>query len=62
MMEPVEEKIENLEEEINAIDIELGTLKDEEKSLAQELMNAQGSHIGIFQVLVAVQLELDELL
>ena len=59
---PVEEKITKLEEEMNTTDVELGTLKDEEKSLAQDLTNAQESHIGVVQVLEALQLELDGLL
>jgi len=62
VIEPAEEKIKKLEEEMNTIDTELGTLKDEEKSLAQDLINAQGSHIGVVQVLEALQLELDGLL
>lgn len=62
IMKPVEEKIKSLEKKMNVIESELMALKGEEKSLVQDLEDAQGSHVGIVQVLKALQSELNGLL
>ena len=61
-MKPVGEKVNGLEDEINLIDSQLNSLKEEEKSLAQELEYAQESHFGVVQVIEALQSELNGLL
>jgi len=58
--EPVEEKVNCLENEMKVIDGQLGALKEEEKSLSQDLEFAQESHFGVVQVIEALQYELDE--
>ena len=44
---PVEEKVEFLEDEMKLIDGQLNALKEEEKSLAQDLEYALGSHFVV---------------
>jgi len=56
---PVEEKVKFLEDEMKLINGKLCALKEEEKSLAQELEYAQESHFGVVQVIEALQSELD---
>ncbi len=62
IMEPVEEKIKSFEKKMNVIESELMALKEEEKSVVIDLEDAQTSHIGVVQVLKALQSELNELL
>ena len=62
IMEPMEEKIKSLEDEISVIDRELFAMKEEEKNLAQDLDDAQNSQLGIVQVLESLKSELDGLL
>jgi len=62
LMKPLEEKVKYFEGAMDVLDIEIGALKEEEKSLAQDVEEAQSSHFGIVQVLDALQFELDGLL
>jgi len=62
LMQSSEEEVECLEDEMKVIDGELGALKEEEKSLDQNLENSRGSHFEVVQVLEALQSELDGLL
>ena len=62
LMKPLEEKVKYLEGAIDVLNTEIGALKEEEKSLAQDVEVAESSHFGTVQVLGALQLELDGLL
>jgi len=62
LMKPLEEKVKYLEGGMDVLDIELKALKEEEKSLAQDVEEAQSSHFAIVQVLNALQFELDGLI
>ena len=46
LMETLERKVKCLEEKMKLIDCELRALKEEEKSLSQDLEEAQSSHFG----------------
>lgn len=46
-LEPFEEKIKSLKKKIDVIDRELNALKEEEKSLDEDLENALGSHFVV---------------
>jgi len=59
LMKPLEGKAKYLEGAMDVLDIEIGALKEEEKSLAQDVEEAQSSHFGIVQVLNALQFELN---
>ena len=59
LMKPLEEKVKYLEGAMDVLDIEIGALKEEEKSLAQDVEEAQSSHFGIVQVLNALQFGLN---
>jgi len=58
-MEPVGEKVNCSEDDINLIDGQLNSLKEEEKNLAEDVEYAQESHFGVVQVIEALQNELD---
>jgi len=62
LMKPLEGEVVYLEGAMDVLDIEFKALKEEEKSLAQDVEEAQSSHFGIVQVLNALQFELDGLL
>ena len=57
--EPVEEQVNCLEDEMKVIDGQLNALIVEEKRLAQDLECAKDSHLGVVQVIEALQYELD---
>jgi len=58
-MKSVEEKVKFVDDEMKLMDGQLNALKEEEKSLAQDLEYALESHFGVVQVLEALQSELD---
>ncbi len=62
LTKPLEGKINYLEGAMDALYIEIRALKEEEKSLDQDVEEAQSSHFGIVQVLDSLQFELDGLL
>lgn len=62
IMKPMEEKIKSFEKKMNVIESELMALKEEERNIVIDLEDAQASHIGVVQVLKALQSELNELL
>jgi len=62
LKQSLEEEIKCLEDEIKLTDVELQALKEEGKSLDQNLEDARSSHFGVVQVLLAMQSELDGLL
>ena len=57
LMKPVEDKVKRLEEKLDLLDGKLDVLKQEEASLAQQLVHAQDSHFGIVQVLEESELD-----
>ena len=61
LTEPVDEKVKTLQKKMDGIDSQLEVLKGEEDSLAQDLDYAYDSHLGIVQVIEALQSELDGL-
>jgi len=62
LMKPLEEKVKYLEGAIDVLNIEIRALKEEEKSLVQDVEVAESSHFGTVQVLGALQFELNGLL
>jgi len=62
LMKPLEGEVVYLEGAMDVLDIEIRDLKEEEKSLAQDVEEAQSSNFGIVQVIGALHFELDGLL
>ena len=58
-MKPVGVKVNGLEDEMEHIDGQLNSLKEEEKRLARYLEYAQESHFGVVQVIKALKSELN---
>ena len=58
-IESIEKKVDSFESEIVEIDNELRILNEKEKELDEDLKQAEESHIGVIQVVEALQSELD---